>query len=143
MGSLVLSDLNSRALARKVRQLESLTEKVFTGAPIAAEPTGIREFDSLGDALARASNLLSLRAEKQLRAEQELRTSEEHFRLLADSLPQLVWTARPDGRIDYTSARREKYGAIGRTDWEGIDPSRRPTRDGGGMASRQRSRRPL
>ncbi|HZZ26211.1 MAG TPA: PAS domain-containing protein, partial [Roseiarcus sp.] len=119
-GSLVLSYLNSRALARKVRQLESLTEKVFTGAPIAAEPTGIREFDSLGDALARASNLLSLRAEKQHRAEQELRTSEEHFRLLADSLPQLVWTARPDGRIDYTSARREKYGAIGRTDWEGI-----------------------
>ena len=119
-GSLVLSYLNSRALARKVRQLESLTEKVLTGAPIAAEPTGIREFDSLGDALARASNLLSLRAEKQHRAEQDLRTSEEHFRLLADSLPQLVWTARPDGRIDYTSARREKYGAIGRTDWEGI-----------------------
>jgi PAS domain S-box-containing protein len=119
-GSLVLSYLNSRALARKVRQLESLTEKVFTGAPIVAEPTGIREFDSLGDALARASRLLSLQAEKQHRAEQELRTSEEHFRLLADSLPQLVWTARPDGRIDYTSARREKYGAIGRTDWEGI-----------------------
>jgi PAS domain S-box-containing protein len=119
-GSLVLSYLNSRALARKVRQLESLTEKVFTGAPIAAEPTGIREFDSLGDALARASRLLSLRAAKQHRAEQELRTSEEHFRLLADSLPQLVWTAGPDGRIDYTSARREKYGAIGRTDWEGI-----------------------
>ena len=70
--------------------------------------------------MARASELLSLRAERQRRAEQELRTSEEHFRLLADSLPQLVWTARPDGRIDYTSARREKYGAIGRTDWEGI-----------------------
>ena len=119
-GSLVLSYLNSRALAQKMRELESKTENVFTGAPIAAAPTGVREFDSLADALARASELLSLRTEQQHRAEQELRRSEEHFRLLADSLPQLVWTARPDGRIDYTSARRERYGAIGRTDWEGI-----------------------
>jgi PAS domain S-box-containing protein len=119
-GSLFLSYLNSRTLAQKMRELESKTGNVFTGEPIATAPTGVREFDSLGDALARASELLSLRAEQQRRAEQELRTSEEHFRLLADSLPQLVWTARPDGRIDYTSARREKYGAIGRTDWEGI-----------------------
>jgi PAS domain S-box-containing protein len=119
-GSLLLSYLNSRTLAQKMRELESKTGNVFTGEPIATAPTGVREFDSLGDALARASELLSLRADQQRRAEQELRTSEEHFRLLADSLPQLVWTARPDGRIDYTSARREKYGAIGRTDWEGI-----------------------
>ena len=119
-GSLLLSYLSSRTLAQKMRELESKTENVFTGEPIDTAPTGVREFDSLGDALARASELLSLRAERQRRAEQELRTSEEHFRLLADSLPQLVWTARPDGRIDYTSARREKYGAIGRTDWEGI-----------------------
>jgi PAS domain S-box-containing protein len=120
VGSLLLSYLNSRTLAQKMRELESKTGNVFTGERIATTPTGVREFDSLGDALARASELLSLRAEQQRRAEQELRTSEEHFRLLADSLPQLVWTARPDGRIDYTSARREKYGAIGRTDWEGI-----------------------
>ena len=119
-GSLLLSYLSSRTLAQKMRELESKTENVFTGEPIDTAPTGVREFDSLGDALARASELLSLRAERQRRAEQELRTSEEHFRLLADSLPQLVWTARPDGRIDYTSARREKYGAIGRMDWEGI-----------------------
>jgi PAS domain S-box-containing protein len=119
-GSLVLSYLNSRGLARKMRELEAKTENVFTGAPIATAPTGVREFDSLGDALARASELLSLRADQQRRTERELRASEEHFRLLADSLPQLVWTARPDGRIDYTSARREKYASIDRTDWEGI-----------------------
>ena len=131
-GSLILSYLNSRTLARKMRELESKTENVFTGKPIATAPTGVREFDSLADALARASELLSLRAEQQRRAQDELRTSEEHFRLLADSLPQLVWTARPDGRIDYTSTRREKYGAIGRTDWEGIihPDDRRATAEG-------------
>ena len=119
-GSLVLSYLNSRALARKTRELESKTQTVSNGAPIAAAPTRVREFDGLGDARARTSEFLSLRSDQQRDADQELQTSEEHFRLLADSLPQLVWTARPDGRIDYTSARRENYAAIGRTDWEGI-----------------------
>ena len=120
LGSLALSYLNSRALARRVRDLEAKTRNVLTGAPIATTPTGVREFDSLSDALARASELVALRTEQQRRAEQEMRSREEHFRLLADSVPQLVWTAGPDGRIEYMSARRERYGATGRADWEGL-----------------------
>jgi PAS domain S-box-containing protein len=120
LGSLLLSYLNGRALTRRVRELESKTKNVLTGAPIDATPSGVREFDSLSDALARTSELLALRTEQQRQIEQELRAREEHFRVLADSLPQLVWTAGPDGRIEYTNARREKYGRIGRTDWEGI-----------------------
>ena len=120
LGSLALSYLNARALTRHVRELESQTRNVLTGVPIARVPTGIREFDGLSDALGRASELLALRTEQHRRTEQELRSREEHFRLLADSLPQLVWTAGPDGRIEYTNARRETYGAIGQTDWEGI-----------------------
>jgi PAS domain S-box-containing protein len=120
LGSLLLSFLNGRALTRRVRDLESKTKNVLTGALIATEPTGVREFDSLSDALARTSELLALRTERQRQTEQELRSREEHFRLLADSLPQLVWTAGPDGRIEYANARRERYGAVGETDWEGI-----------------------
>src|SRR5271163_5351391 len=120
LGSLVLSYLNARALTRQVRELESQTRNVLTGAPVAGTRTGVREFDGLSDALVRASELLALRTEQHRRTEQELRSREEHFRLLADSLPQLVWTAGPDGRIEYTNARRERYGAIGQTDWEGI-----------------------
>jgi PAS domain S-box-containing protein len=120
VGSLLLSFLNGRALTRRVRDLESKTKNVLTGAPIVTAPTGVREFDSLSDALARTSELLVLRTEQHRQTEQELRSREEHFRLLADSLPQLVWTAGPDGRIEYTNALRERYGAIGKTDWEGI-----------------------
>ena len=120
LGSLLLSFLNGRGLTRLVRDLESKTKNVLTGAPIATEPTGVREFDSLSDALARTSKLLALRTEQQHQTEQELRTREEHFHLLADSLPQLVWTAGRDGRIEYTNARRERYGATEETDWEGI-----------------------
>ncbi len=121
LGSLLLSYLNGRTLTRRVRDLELQTKNVLTGARAsAAPPTGVREFDSLSDALARTSELLALRTEQQHNTEQELRNREEHFRLLADSLPQLVWTAGPDGRIEYTNARRERYAAIGQTDWEGI-----------------------
>jgi PAS domain S-box-containing protein len=120
LGSLFLSYLNGRALTRRVRELESKTRNVLTGAPIAMTPTGVREFDSLSDTLVRTSELLALRTDQHRRTEQELRSREEHFRLLADSLPQLVWTAGPDGRVEYTNARRERYGAIGNSDWEGI-----------------------
>jgi len=74
LGSLVLSYLNSRALTRQVRELESKTRNVLTGAPIATAPTGVREFDGLSDALAKASELLALRTEQHHRTEQELRT---------------------------------------------------------------------
>lgn len=37
----------------------------------------------------------------QKEAEQRIRQSEEHFRQLADSMPQIVWTARADGQVDY------------------------------------------
>lgn len=38
-----------------------------------------------------------------------LSASEARMRLLADAMPQLVWTARADGSIDYLNARAEEY----------------------------------
>jgi PAS domain S-box-containing protein len=43
--------------------------------------------------------------EDQKRAEQKLKVSEENWRVLAETVPQLVWTARPDGRLDYVNQR--------------------------------------
>ena len=37
--------------------------------------------------------------------EDELRQSEQRFRQLADTMPQIVWTARPDGTIDNPRCR--------------------------------------
>jgi len=50
---------------------------------------------------------------EQRRAEGKLRESEEHFRTLAESLPQLVWTCRADGWCDYLSRQWLEY--TGRT----------------------------
>lgn len=44
--------------------------------------------------------------------ETELRKSEARFRQLADSMPQIVWTARPDGRSDYINRRWYEYAGI-------------------------------
>ena len=49
-------------------------------------------------------------------AEQELLQSEERFRTLAESLPQLVWTARPNGECDYLSRQWMEYTGASQVD---------------------------
>ncbi|HEY3418329.1 MAG TPA: PAS domain S-box protein, partial [Armatimonadota bacterium] len=49
---------------------------------------------------------------EQRAAEEELRESETRFRQLADAMPQLVWTADPDGRVDYYNNRYREYKGI-------------------------------
>ncbi|HKP11032.1 MAG TPA: PAS domain-containing protein [Blastocatellia bacterium] len=44
--------------------------------------------------------------------EEALRASEAHFRGLADALPQLVWTARADGTVEYYNSRSREYSGI-------------------------------
>lgn len=44
--------------------------------------------------------------------EQALRASETHFRTLAESLPQLVWTCRPDGYCDYLGRQWVEYTGV-------------------------------
>src|SRR5260221_7416859 len=43
--------------------------------------------------------------DEQKRFEQRLKASEENWRVLAETLPQLVWTTGPDNRLDYCNQR--------------------------------------
>lgn len=45
-------------------------------------------------------------------AQEALRSSELRFRQIAEALPQLVWTARPDGFCDYLSGQWVEYTGI-------------------------------
>lgn len=59
------------------------------------------------------------------RAEAALLASEEKFRQLADAMPQIVWTARPDGYADYYNERWYEFtgfsrGKFGDRSWEPI-----------------------
>jgi PAS domain S-box-containing protein len=44
-----------------------------------------------------------------LEGQAKLRESQQRFRILAESLPQLVWTCRPDGWCDYLSKQWVEY----------------------------------
>jgi PAS domain S-box-containing protein/putative nucleotidyltransferase with HDIG domain len=51
-------------------------------------------------------------------AEERLRASEASFRALADALPQIVWTALPDGSVDYFNKRYAEFTGMGQADGE-------------------------
>jgi PAS domain S-box-containing protein len=48
-------------------------------------------------------------------SEDALRRSEARFRQLADLLPQIVWTARPDGTVDYLNRRWAEFTGLAET----------------------------
>jgi PAS domain S-box-containing protein len=57
------------------------------------------------------------------RAVRELQTRSERYRMMADVMPQLVWTAGADGAVDYYSARAANYSGLrpaapGTTEWQ-------------------------
>jgi PAS domain S-box-containing protein len=59
------------------------------------------------------------------RVEEALAASEAGFRVLADSMPQMVWSTRPDGFHDYFNARWYEFTGVpeGSTDgdaWNGV-----------------------
>lgn len=51
------------------------------------------------------------------RAEEALRRSEAQFRQMADGMPQIVWTARPDGFIDYYNERWYEFTGFPRNEY--------------------------
>jgi PAS domain S-box-containing protein len=62
---------------------------------------------------------------EQRRAEEALRESEMRLRQLADAMPQLVWSAQPDGVMDYCNQRFRLYQGIvqveqNRWEWESV-----------------------
>src|SRR5207244_2265284 len=57
------------------------------------------------DALTRAVR----EVERRRLAEEGRRQSEEQYRLLAETVPQLVWMARPDGHVEYVNGRWPEY----------------------------------
>jgi len=64
-----------------------------------------RVSDGLRSALAKLEAQVGVQAA----VEVELRASEQRYRFLADAMPQVVWTARPDGEVDYYNRQWYDY----------------------------------
>lgn len=69
--------------------------------------TGVREYDAVARTLADAGAALRDRTVM-------LATSEARYRELSDAMPQLVWTADADGRLDHYNRQRDQYFGAGR-----------------------------
>ena len=107
--SLALAWWMARAIRRPVESLTATARALGSGEPAGAPVGGVRELDQIGDALRATAAALEQRARARERAEAALRASEVRFRMLAESLPQLVWTCSPDGRVDYLSRQWLDY----------------------------------
>jgi PAS domain S-box-containing protein len=46
------------------------------------------------------------------RMESEIRRSEQRYRLLIDSIPQMVWTATPEGQFNYVNGKVAAYSGV-------------------------------
>src|SRR6201982_1334538 len=78
---------------------------------------------------------LNLDMTHQRQAEERLRESEQRWRSLTETLPQLVWSATPDGTCDYFSSQWTEHTGLEKADllgwrWlEALHPDdREPTR---------------
>ncbi|AUX41322.1 uncharacterized protein SOCE26_027320 [Sorangium cellulosum] len=80
---------------------------VFSAAPLGRDTSGRRLVISIAHDIT-----------ERKRIDDALRESEARFRQLADAMPQIVWTARPDGSIDYYN--RRWYELTGTTE---VDPA--------------------
>lgn len=62
-----------------------------------------------------------LQAKEEAVARQALSETEQKFRILADTMPQMVWSTLPDGHHDYYNARWYEFTGVpvGSTDGEG------------------------
>lgn len=80
---------------------------------LSAQKQTERQLKSKNEELMQAHNSLEqLYAELEDRVEErtrELSISREHFKFLADHIPVIVWTARPNGEVDYFNKRWFDY----------------------------------
>jgi len=107
--SLALAWWMARAIRRPVESLTAIARALGSGEPAGPLVGGVRELDQIGKALRGTATALEQRAHARDQAETALRASEQRFRMLAESLPQLVWTCLPDGRVDYLNRQWLDY----------------------------------
>ncbi|GAC1655278.1 MAG: hypothetical protein NVS9B15_16060 [Acidobacteriaceae bacterium] len=109
---------NVTALQRRIEQTEQhLGNVLLLERPIRPETL----VSSLSGVLRSRRRQYQVRdyLEQKRRAEQALRESEQQFRDLANTIPQLAWIARPDGHIFWYNQRWYEYTGTTASQMEG------------------------
>ncbi|MBW7971831.1 PAS domain-containing protein [Bradyrhizobium sp. BR 10289] len=91
----------------------------------ALQAQGLRVMASQVKAALGSRRRTKLQATSEAEAKQALSETEQKFRILADTMPQMVWSTLPDGHHDYYNARWYEFTGVpeGSTDgeaWNGM-----------------------
>ena len=63
-----------------------------------------------------------MRQQPRIQGQQGLPLNERNFQTLVETIPTLVWRARPDGNIDYVNKHLLEYlGSPRKGHWLGVD----------------------
>ncbi len=120
-------------MARRLLPVAILVPVTFDGLAILARRYGV--FDERFGTAVRVTATIAVfvgfivwNAHTLRRVDRERRRSDRAIRFLADSMPQIAWTARPDGRVDYCNPRGVEYTglAFGGADGPGWGPAIHP-----------------
>ena len=128
----------ARRVLRTVKSLAGHAERVVLGPdeefrPAQVEPSAIREFERLRQALARADESMRARIEAERRSARALAESELRYRTLAETGALVMWRCDPEGRLidvsGWAALAGREAGQRGATidGWyEQIEPDDRP-----------------
>jgi PAS domain S-box-containing protein len=99
--------------------IENYGQVVSTGKPIRfiSESEAMdRWFEvyafRLGDAQSNRVAILFTDISERKKSEQALKSSEERFRILTETIPQMIWMTDQEGNTEYTSSQWVKYAGV-------------------------------
>ena len=113
--SLALAIWAHRRIGEPARRLLHAADALRADQVPAQARTGVREYDAVAQTLADAGAALRDRNAM-------LAAGEARYRELSDAMPQLVWTADADGRLDHYNRQRARYFGAGQetANWTAI-----------------------
>ncbi len=106
---LLSAEWYARRVAAPLHALVGTADALALGRLPRPIPPGLQEASQIGAALAWAAKTLASRERERASNAAVLQENEARFRTITDAMPQMVWSARPDGRHDYYNRRWHEY----------------------------------
>ena len=109
---LIAAESYARRVTAPLHALVGAADALALGRLPRPIPPGVREASRIGAALAWAATTLATRERERATSAAAVQENEARFRTITDAMPQMVWSARPDGRHDYYNRRWYEYTGI-------------------------------